>query len=53
MTLEDVLTQRDDILKIVDRHGAFDVRIFGSVTLGSLIIVGRFTALNERCMSCS
>jgi uncharacterized protein len=34
MTLEDLLTQRDDILKIVDRHGAFNVRIFGSVARG-------------------
>lgn len=34
MTLEDLLTKRDDILKIVDRHGAFNVRIFGSVARG-------------------
>ena len=34
MTLEEILTKRDDILKIVDRHGAFNVRIFGSVARG-------------------
>lgn len=34
MTLQELLTKRDEILKIADRHGAFNVRIFGSVARG-------------------
>ncbi len=34
MTLQDLLAKRDEILKIADRHGAFNVRVFGSVARG-------------------
>lgn len=34
MTLQELLTKRDEILKIADRHGAFNVRVFGSVARG-------------------
>lgn len=34
MTLQELLAKRDEILKIADRHGAFNVRIFGSVARG-------------------
>jgi predicted nucleotidyltransferase len=34
MTLQDLLMKRDKILEIADRHGAFNVRIFGSVVRG-------------------
>jgi len=34
MTLQDLLMKRDEILEIADRHGAFNVRIFGSVVRG-------------------
>ncbi len=34
MTLRELLAKRDEILEIADRHGAFNVRIFGSVARG-------------------
>lgn len=34
MTLQDLLAKRDEILKIADRHGAVNVRVFGSVARG-------------------
>lgn len=34
MTIQELLTKRDEILKVADRHGAFNVRIFGSVARG-------------------
>jgi len=34
MTLQELLTKRDEILRIADRHGAFNVRVFGSVARG-------------------
>lgn len=34
MTLQELLSKRDEILTIADRHGAFNVRIFGSVVRG-------------------
>jgi uncharacterized protein len=34
MTIQELLTKRDEILKIADRHGAFNVRVFGSVARG-------------------
>jgi hypothetical protein len=34
MTLQELLTKRDEILKIADRHGAVNVRVFGSVARG-------------------
>ena len=34
MTLQELLAKRDEILKIADRHGAFNVRVFGSVARG-------------------
>jgi uncharacterized protein len=34
MTLQELLSKRDEILSIAERHGAFNVRIFGSVARG-------------------
>ena len=34
MTLQELIARRDEILKIADRHGAFNVHIFGSVARG-------------------
>jgi uncharacterized protein len=34
MTLQELLAKRDEILRIADRHGAFNVRVFGSVARG-------------------
>ncbi|NBD32418.1 MAG: DNA polymerase subunit beta [Cyanobacteria bacterium] len=34
ITLDDLLQQREKILTIAQRHGAFNVRIFGSVARG-------------------
>ena len=34
VALNDILRQRDDILRIAARHGAHDVRVFGSVVRG-------------------
>lgn len=34
MTLQELLSKRDEILSIAEQHGAFNVRIFGSVARG-------------------
>lgn len=34
MNLEELLAHRDEVLDLADRHGAFNVRIFGSVARG-------------------
>ena len=34
MTLKELQTKRDQILKLAQRHGAKDIRIFGSVAQG-------------------
>ena len=34
ITLDDLLQQREKILTIAQRHGAFNVRVFGSVARG-------------------
>ncbi|MDR9404780.1 MAG: nucleotidyltransferase family protein [Halothece sp. Uz-M2-17] len=34
MTLDDLLQQREKILTVAQRHGAFNVRVFGSVARG-------------------
>lgn len=33
-TLEEIRGRREEILRIAQSHGAFDVRVFGSVALG-------------------
>ena len=34
ITLDDLLQQREKILTVAQRHGAFNVRVFGSVARG-------------------
>jgi len=34
VALNDILSRRDEILRIAARHGARDVRVFGSVVRG-------------------
>ncbi len=34
MTFQELFAKRDEILKVADRHGAFNIRIFGSVARG-------------------
>jgi hypothetical protein len=34
VAMNDILRQRDDILRIAAQHGAHDVRVFGSVVRG-------------------
>jgi predicted nucleotidyltransferase len=34
VALNDILSRRDEILRIAARHGAHDVRVFGSVVRG-------------------
>ena len=34
MNLQELLTHHDEVLALADRHGAFNVRIFGSVARG-------------------
>lgn len=36
VSLNDILAKRNDILRIADKHGAHDVRIFGSVAKGQM-----------------
>ncbi|MBN1942219.1 MAG: nucleotidyltransferase family protein [Phycisphaerae bacterium] len=31
MALKDILTRKDEILRLIEKHGGHDVRVFGSV----------------------
>lgn len=36
MNLQELLARRDEVLTLANRHGAFNVRIFGSVARGDV-----------------
>lgn len=37
MKIEHIKSKRDEIVKIAKQHGATNIRVFGSVALGSLM----------------